>query len=135
MKFKTLDGKEKTVKNIKDCIIKWDGKSRSKFQEEVKKFLKKYWKGDVVFEELKVVGTRLTLDFFNANKRIAIEVQGQQHFKYIPFFHGNRGNYLNQIKRDVKKIQFCELNEIKLIEIYPKDELSKELFEKFDVYL
>jgi hypothetical protein len=135
MKFKTLDGKERTVKNIKNCIINWDGKSRSKFQQEVKFFLKKYWQGDVVFEELKVVGTRLTLDFFNANKKIAIEVQGQQHFKYVKFFHGNRANYLGQIKRDVKKIEFCELNNIHLVEIYPKDKLSKELFETFGVHL
>lgn len=135
MKFKTLDGKDRTVKNIKSCIINWDGKSRSKFQFEVKKYLEKYWSGDVVFEELKIVGTRLSLDFFNANKRIAIEVQGQQHFKYVKFFHGNRANYLSQIKRDVKKIEFCELNKIKLMEIYPNDVLSNELFEKFGIYL
>lgn len=135
MKFKTLDGKDRFVKNIKNLIIDWDGKSRSKFQFEVKTFLKPYWKGDVVFEELKVVGTRLSLDFFNANKKIAIEAQGQQHFKYVKFFHGNRANFLSQIKRDVKKIEFCELNNIKLIEIYPNDILSKELFEKFEISL
>ena len=135
MKFKTLDGKERTVKNIKNCIIDWDGKSRSKFQFEVKKFLKKYWQGDVVFEELKIVGTRLTIDFYNANTKVAIEVQGQQHFKYVKFFHINRNGYLGQIKRDVKKIEFCEINNIKLIEIYPKDELSKDLFEKLGIEL
>lgn len=135
MKFKTLDGKEKSIKNIKSSIVKWDGKSRSKFQFEVKKFLQKYWSGDVVFEELKVVGTRLTLDFFNANKRVAVEVQGKQHFSYIKFFHGSRVNYLAQLKRDVKKNDFCEINNIKLVEIYPEDILCKELFEKFGVYL
>ena len=135
MKFKTLDGKEKSIKNIKSSIIKWDGKSRSKFQFEVKKFLQKYWSGDVVFEELKVVGTRLTLDFFNANKRVAVEVQGKQHFSYVKFFHGSRVNYLAQLKRDVKKNDFCEINNIKLVEIYPEDILCKELFEKFGVYL
>jgi len=135
MKFKTLDGKDRTLKNIKSSIIKWDGKSRSKFQLQVKQFLKKYWQGDVVFEELKIVGTRLSLDFFNANKKVAIEVQGQQHFTYVPFFHGNRANYLSQIKRDVKKFEFCELNKINLVEIYPKDELSKEFFERFGVFL
>jgi very-short-patch-repair endonuclease len=135
MKFKTLDGKDRTLKNIKSSIIKWEGKSRSKFQLQVKQFLKKYWQGDVVFEELKIVGTRLSLDFFNANKKVAIEVQGQQHFTYVPFFHGNRANYLSQIKRDVKKFEFCELNKINLVEIYPKDELSKEFFERFGVFL
>lgn len=135
MKFKTLDGKERNLKNAKKSIIDWEAKSRSKFQKEVKDFLKKYWIGDVVFEELRIVGTRLSLDFFNANKRIAIEVQGQQHFKYVKFFHGNRINYLNQIKRDVKKDEFCQLNNIRLMEIYPADELSSELFQKFGIDL
>jgi hypothetical protein len=135
MKFKTLDGKEKTVKNIKQFLIKWEKKSRSKFQFDVKSFLKKFWQGDVVFEEMRIAGTRLSLDFYNANKKIAIEVQGQQHFKYTPFFHNTRNAYLKQIKRDVSKIDFCNLNNIKLIEIYPSDTLNKELFEKFDVYL
>jgi hypothetical protein len=67
MKFKTLEGKERSVRNIKKFIINWDGKSRSKFQFNVKTFLKKYWSGDVVFEELKIVGTRMSLDFYNAN--------------------------------------------------------------------
>ena len=38
-------------------------------------------------------------------------------------------------KRDVKKIEFCELNQIQLIEIFPNDELSKEYFENLGVYL
>jgi len=135
MKFKTLDGKDRTLRNAKSYIINWDGKSRSKFQFDVKQFLKKYWVGDVVFEELRVVGTRLSLDFFNATKKIAIEVQGSQHFSYVKFFHGNRINYLNQIKRDYKKIEFCELNHIKFAEIYPKDQLSKDLFQRFDINL
>jgi hypothetical protein len=135
MKFKTLDGKDRTLKNAKSYIINWDNKSKSKFQFEVKKYLKKYWSGDVVFEEIKVVGTRLSLDFFNATKKVAIEVQGHQHFKYVKFFHGNRVNFLNQIKRDFKKIEFCELNNIKLVEIYPNDELCKSLFERFGVFL
>ena len=135
MKFKTLEGKDRTVRNIKKFIIKWDDKSRSKFQFNVKTFLKKYWAADVVFEELTIVGTRLSLDFYNANKKIAIEVQGQQHFKYTPFFHGNRANYLKQIKRDYKKIEFCEINNIKFVEIYPTDELSVQLFQHFDVTL
>lgn len=135
MKFKTLEGKEKSLKNIKSYIIDWNAKSKSKFQFEVKAFLKKYWQGDVVFEEFRIVGTRLSLDFYNANKKIAIEVQGHQHFKYVPFFHNTRGSYLKQIKRDVKKIDFCELNNIKLIEIYPEDKISKDLFEKFGVSL
>lgn len=135
MKFKTLDGKERTLKNAKKYIIDWEAKSRSKSQFSVKQFLKKYWHGDVVFEEFKVVGTRLSLDFFNANKKIAIEVQGHQHVKFVPFFHQDRGNYLKQFKRDVKKYDFCEINNIQLIEIYPEDKINENFFTEKGVYL
>ena len=40
MKFKTLNGKEKLLKNASKYLINWRTKTRSKFQDEVKKFLK-----------------------------------------------------------------------------------------------
>ncbi len=91
--------------------------------------MKKLWYGDIVFEELPVVGTRLTLDFYNANQKIAIEVQGAQHSKYVKHFHDHRVNFLRQLKRDEMKQQFCDLNSILLIEIYPDDPLTKKFFQ------
>tara|TARA_R110002020_G_scaffold115103_4_gene264759 strand:- start:82 stop:492 length:411 start_codon:yes stop_codon:yes gene_type:complete len=136
MEFKTINGQVKRVKNIKKRIIDWEAPSRSKRQREVKKFLKKYWQSHVVFEEFPVAGTRLSIDIYNANKKIAIEVQGAQHTKYNSFFHGgHKNNYLEQLKRDEMKFKFCELNDIQLIEIYDKDVLGVSLFKKFDVLL
>jgi hypothetical protein len=135
MKFKTLSGSTAELKNSKKYLIDWKGKSLSKFQFSVKEFLHPFWKTDIVFEELKLVGTRMSFDFYNANKKIAVEVQGEQHTKYVKFFHGNRFKYLEQLKRDDKKFRFCEINDIKLIEIYPKDVISIELFESFGVIL
>lgn len=77
----------------------------------------------------------MSFDFYNANKKIAVEVQGAQHTKYVKFFHGSRFKYLEQLKRDDKKFRFCEINDIKLIEIYPQDVVSIELFESFGVIL
>jgi very-short-patch-repair endonuclease len=135
MKFKTLNGKEKLLKNASKYLINWRTKTRSKFQDEVKKFLKAYWNDDFVFEELRLVDTRMTFDFYNANKKIAIEVQGQQHTKFVPFFHGNRNKFLQQLKRDNKKLEFCEMNGIKLVEIYSISELNKDFFESYEIYL
>lgn len=136
MRFKTLTGSIRTVKKAKNYLIEWDGKSRSKIQYNAKQFLKKYWSKHIVFEEFPVAGTKLSLDFYNANKKIAVEVQGKQHTKYVPFFHGkNKINYLNQLKRDRDKLKFCELNDIELVEIYDGDELSEKLFESFGVKL
>jgi len=136
MRFKTLTGADRTVKKAKNYLIDWDGKSRSKIQYSAKQFLKKYWSNHIVFEEFPVAGTRLSLDFYNANKKIAVEVQGRQHTKYVPFFHGkNKINYINQLKRDQDKLKFCELNDIQLVEIYDGDEVNEKLFESFGVIL
>ena len=130
MKFKTLTGSMRTITKINKYLVKWNGKSRSKFQKSVKTFLKPYWKGHVVFEEFPIAGTRMTFDFYNANKKIAIEMQGRQHTQYVPFFHGNKMNYLSQLRRDHDKMDFCKLNKIKLIEVYDDDEISVAFFKK-----
>ena len=135
MKFVDLYGKTRNLKNAKKYLIDWDKPSRSKFQTQVKKFLWDYWQHDVVFEEFRVVGTRLSLDFYNANKKVAIEVQGAQHTKYVKFFHKNIFKYSDQLKRDEKKLQFCELNKIKLAEVYPQDKITASLFDQQDIYL
>lgn len=136
MIFKTLIGSTKRVKKPKNYMVKWDKPSRSKMQFGVKEFVKKYWFNDVVFEEFPIVGTRMSLDLYNANKNIAIEVQGAQHLKYTPFFHGkSKTTFLSQVRRDNDKQEFCKLNNIKLVEVYPEDKLSVDLFKSFGVIL
>jgi hypothetical protein len=136
MKFKTITGKVRNLANVKKYLINWNGKSRSKIQKSTKDFLKDYWESQVVFEEFPVAGTKMSLDFYNANKKIAIEVQGEQHRKYTPFFHGgNKYNYINQLRRDQDKQKFCEINDIKLLEIYSLKELTVAFFKKHGVLL
>ena len=135
MKFLDPLGKPRNLKNAKKYLINWKSKSRSKFQNNVKDFLRDYWINDVVFEEFRIVGTRLSIDFYNANRRIAIEVQGDQHIKYVKHFHKNRLKYLDQLKRDQKKLDFCELNGIKMVEIYSTDVVNASLFSDQDIDL
>jgi len=135
MEFLSLNNKRRRCKNARNYIIDWTMDSRSKFQTEVKKFLRKYWLHNIVFEEFPIVGTRLTLDFYNANKKIAIEVQGRQHTGYVEFFHQNRMNFLHQLNRDKKKERFCELNKITLATIYENDIIDRYLFESQGVIL
>ena len=102
--------------------IKWDKKSRSKFQFRVKQLLKPIWFADVVFEEFPVFGTLLKIDFYNGTKRIAVEVNGPQHEEFNPFFHDNSPQkFIKGIKRDLHKHAWCEQNKIQLIEIVAKD--------------
>ena len=135
MEFLSLSNKKRKCKNVRNYIIDWNVSSRSKFQSEVKKFLQTYWQQNIVFEEFPIVGTRLTLDFYNANKKIAIEVQGRQHTGFVKFFHGNRIKFLDQLNRDRKKEKFCELNKITLVTIFENDTINKDLFESQGVIL
>ena len=135
MKFLDPLGRPRNLKNAKKYLINWDGKSRSKFQNRVKDFLRPYWKNDVVFEEFRIAGTMLSLDFYNANRMIAVEVQGDQHIRYVKHFHKTRLKYLDQLKRDQKKLDFCEMNDIKMVEVYTKDEINASLFSNQDIDL
>jgi hypothetical protein len=125
MIFLCTNGREKKIKNISKYLIDWDSDCKSGIQKDVKGQIKAYWFADHVFEEFPVAGTRLTLDFYNATQKIAIEVDGNQHYKYNKFFHSNsRQNFLAQLQRDEKKEYFCGLNKIKLIRVLESDILE-----------
>ena len=49
--------------------------------------------------------------------KLAIENSGRQHYKYVPFFHKNYEDFLNQKYRDEIKKMLCKKNDIMLIEI------------------
>jgi hypothetical protein len=135
MNFISLSGKLRPLKNINRYMIDWEKPSRSKFQTNVKNFLKKYWFQNVVFEEMPIVGTRMSLDLYNANKKIAIEVQGRQHQSFVKHFHGDLLNFKYQLDRDQKKESFCSRNGITLVTIFDKDVISAKLFEEQGVTL
>jgi len=125
MIFKTLYGSRKKLKKASSYRIKWEENSRSKFQKRIKDILESYWKHHIVFEEFPIVGSKLSLDFYNATLNVAIEVQGAQHTKYVEFFHGkNKLNFIKQLKRDQDKLNFCEINGINLIEIHDEQDIE-----------
>jgi hypothetical protein len=69
------------------------------------------------FLKNKVTGANLELDIFNEDLKVAIEFNGEQHYKYIPFFHKNYEAFLNQKYRDEIKKMLCKQHGIHLIEI------------------
>lgn len=123
-------------KNVNKFRIEWDEKSRSNPQFKTKQFLKKYWFYHIVYEEFPVYGTLMKIDFLNATKKIAIEVNGSQHSSYSKFFHGSRSGWFNHIKRDFKKLEWLESNGYTLLEIEAGDvdDLSLDFLKtKFDI--
>ena len=59
----------------------------------------------------------LELDCFCEELRLAVEYNGQQHYKYIPYFHSGYEAFRNQQYRDEIKRRMCRDNGIVLIEV------------------
>lgn len=57
----------------------------------------------------------LELDFYCENLKIAIEVQGYQHYTYPNHYHKTDVDFQNQIKRDELKKKLCQENNITLV--------------------
>jgi len=62
--------------------------------------------------------TRLELDFYIEELRIAFEIQGRQHYEHIPFFHKSIEQYHKRRKYDEEKKDLCRGARIKLVEIF-----------------
>jgi len=50
----------------------------------------------------------LELDFYIEELRVGIEVQGQQHYEYVPMFHQDYDGFLAQQERDEHKADLCQ---------------------------
>lgn len=124
-------------KNVSKYRVDWDSKSKSNLQFEVKQFLRQYWENHIVYEEFPVYGSRMKVDFINATRKIAIEVNGAQHSSFNKFFHNNsRAKYLSSIRRDYEKYEWLMKNQFKFIELEQKDleTLTPDFIkQKFDI--
>lgn len=67
----------------------------------------------------------LYLDFYLPLTRTCVEVHGEQHYKFVPFYHNNILGFLKSQKRDKEKTEWCDINNIKQI-ILPFNENMEE---------
>ncbi|AAU10997.1 hypothetical protein LDVICp152 [lymphocystis disease virus-China] len=63
----------------------------------------------------KVTNRNLELDCYNAELKLAIEYNGEQHYKYKPFFHKTIGEFRELKYRDLLKQIMCKEADIILI--------------------
>jgi hypothetical protein len=64
-----------------------------------------------------ISGQNLELDCYNDELKTAIEYNGEQHYKYIPYFHASKDAFYNLKYRDDIKKRLCEQNNITLITV------------------
>jgi hypothetical protein len=116
MKFVDTKGREHKV-DIRPS--KWKrkeiGEGRGRFQSEVGECLAEAYPSQIILEEFPLPGENLTLDFFLPRKKLAIEVQGAQHYQYSEFFHKDKGAFRASQERDKRKAQWCRINDVRLI--------------------
>jgi hypothetical protein len=57
----------------------------------------------------------LYLDFYLPLKKLCIEVHGEQHYKFVGFYHNNMLAFLKSQKRDREKEEWCNINDIRYL--------------------
>jgi hypothetical protein len=103
--------------------LREQGACKSKIQYACGQWLKEKYKFAPILEELYITSEGVYLDFFLPYQKLAVEVQGRQHEKHVPFFQ-NKREFAAQIERDNKKSLWCEINGIKLLTVKSVEELS-----------
>jgi len=89
----------------------------SKGQYNLGRQLLRVYASYTILEEFSIPESRLAIDFFVPNAKIAFEYQGIQHDEFNKHFHGDAAGFRRQQKRDSEKRRWCELNNIKLVEV------------------
>ena len=74
----------------------------------------------------------LSFDFYLPNHNILIEYNGIQHYKPVDYFGGQKV-FENQVLRDNIKKDYCQKNNILLIEIPYYSDLDEELIKLYDL--
>lgn len=117
MHIKDLDGQTHfwhLTGNISNGTIT----NKSSFHLRARSLIKHIFPTLQVLEEVPITlrrGETLFLDFYLPLKKMCIEVHGEQHYNFIPFYHNNMLSFLKAQKRDSEKQEWCEYNNIKHI--------------------
>ena len=81
-----------------------------------------------VMEEVLVPLTRYEkgyFDFYINTLKLVVEVHGQQHYKFNSLFHSSAQDFVNQKKKDRRKQEWCEYNNITYVELPYNEDTDK----------
>lgn len=122
MKVMGLDGREYPW-NITGCRVNVnDTRPRSSYHLAARSLLSNMFPCMPILEEVLLPGTRnLRLDFYLPSQHTAIEVQGPQHYEHVSYFHGGKKGYDEAMIRDQNKLEWCQINNIRLVHLRYSD--------------
>jgi len=127
MKFRSVDGKWYGI-DI-GTYERGNTLSKSHAQDRLGDILEELFENFKLYEEFPCVPTNLRLDFFIPVLNLAFEFDGEQHDRYVAYFHKDRYGFARSKANDTMKECWCQANAITLIRIKEKD-LNKETLEK-----
>lgn len=126
MKTRGLDGQIHNWKLHGYVVRANESRPRSKLHLKARTILKDIFPTVQILEEVAAPITRtekLFFDFYLNTVKLVVEVHGQQHYKFNTLFHTSAQDFANQRKRDRRKAEWCEYNNITYIELpYNEDE-------------
>ncbi len=120
--------------NLAQCkVSRMDTTPRSSLHLSTRKILHELYPLEQKLEEVPVPGERLYIDFYIPSRRLAVEVHGEQHYKYTPHFHGHITAFMESKQRDLRKIEWCRVNGITLVTL-PFSETTDDWRERIKNY-
>lgn len=125
MKVKDFKGKEYNWKLTGYLPHADDDRPRSEGHLKCRQLLKTMFPTLLILEEVAIPGLSLFFDFYIPQKKLAIEVHGEQHFKYSQHFHGSQSNFRRAKANDRSKIEWCDLNHIDIVILSHKESIDE----------
>ena len=126
------------IRDLNNDIHKWnlqgyvvranEQRPRSKLHLAARNILIEMFPTVQILEEVLIPITRNErgyLDFYINTLKLAVEVHGQQHYKFNSLFHTSAQDFANQRKKDRRKQERCEYNNITYLEL-PYNESIEE---------
>lgn len=90
------------MSKLEERIVKILQKDRLKFQREVS------------FSDLGRGKYRFDFQVLRKGAPVLVEIQGRQHYEFVPKFHKTRSDFTQQQGRDRRKISYCLAHKIPL---------------------
>lgn len=113
--------------------------SSSKGELECRKIMEKIFdapfkKARPYFLKNPITGSNLEIDCYNEDYKIGVEYNGEQHYKYTPWFHKSKEDFYNTKYRDEIKKKLCKDNDIHLIVVpYTVKNIEKFILEELRI--
>lgn len=103
-----------------------DRKKISEYHMKARSILKSIYPTMAILEEVAFKPRKnqtLYFDFYIPMINKAIEVHGEQHYRFTPHFHSSPIAFAKQKSRDKDKLEWCSINGIDYVELpYNKSE-------------